>query len=41
MLKIVVAEMNMKNMSKSIGLNQAVIGFETIKARWPKIETIM
>nr|POE58846.1 hypothetical protein CFP56_01631 [Quercus suber] len=33
MLETVVAETDMKNMSKSIGLNQAFLGFETIKAR--------
>ena len=32
-LETVVAETDVKNMSKSLGLNQEVLGFETIKAR--------
>ena len=33
MLETVVAETDVKNTSESLGLNRAVLGFETIKAR--------
>ena len=33
MLETVVAETDVKNRSKSLGLNQEVLGFVTIKAR--------